>query len=284
MTGGHMVLDLSINAKAQEASQELLESIEKPKSLDERLKALEALGKHDLVETFKKWQPRKSRARQRGAPLDQRVSITVTTEERISLDRELKALKESSQRISMSNFIRNKAIGNIDIMGWRDIALKEIPEIERIHMQEGDLRKRRLSIIAELDEEDMDGETARLLQRDLADINASLRKVNAQNEKRSNRLSGRMTTAEAETVKWRAQQLKISTSDYLRMILFDLEPASSGDAHMSFEAKMAFYISILNVADNGWGSPPTIYQCRQCESYLDEIQRLRQEIRILEDF
>lgn len=265
------------------ASDELLDSIEKPRSLEERLRALDAIGKHELVETFKKWAPRSSPKRLRGAPLDQRVSITVTVDERARLDREIQALRASKQRVSMSNFIRNKAIGNIDIIAWRDIALRELGVLEDIHQQEGELKRKRLELLERFDEVD-DTETRRLVEKDLHDVNTSLRKVTAQVVKRSQRLSGRMTTAEAETVKWRAQKLKISTSDYLRMILFDLQPASSGDAHMSFPAKMAFYISILDIADNGWGSPPTIYQCRQCESYLDEISRLRQQMKILQDF
>ena len=53
---------------------------------------------------------------------------------------------------------------------------------------------------------------------------------------------------------------------------------------MSLDAKRLFYISIIEVAQNGWGTPPSIYQCSQCENYMDEIRRLRSEVDQLRAF
>lgn len=252
-------------------------------SVKDKLEVLEEIGRNDLVDLFKGWKPRTSNRKKRGAPLDQRISITVTSGERISLDSELKSVKSAGEKITMSQFIRNRALGSVDINGWRDIAVNALSELDNIAKNQVEIRKRK-RVLAGLAEEEDDSEQLALLNQEIAVINTRLEKIVAQNEKRSNRLSGRMSMAESETIKWRAQRLCISSSDYLRMMIFDLSPDSSSDSHMSLDAKRRFYISILDVSNSGWGEPPTIYQCSQCENYMDEIRRLRDEVEQLRSF
>lgn len=244
-------------------------------SVDDKLKVLEDFGKPEMIDLFKDWKPRVSNRKKRGAPLDQRVSITVTTQERVSLDLELKSVKVSGEKITMSQFIRNRAVGSVDINGWRDIATAALTEIEDTVKNQAKLRKEKLNLIGMVDDED-DEESANAYSQKIEVINKKLTKIVAQNEKRSNRLSGRMSMPEAETIKWRAQKLCISSSDYLRIMIFGLEPDSTADAHMSLDAKRRFYISIMEVAKNGWGTPPTIYECSQCQNYMEEIRKLRE--------
>ena len=68
------------------------------------------------------------------------------------------------------------------------------------------------------------------------------------------------------------------------MMIFGLEPNSTADAHMSLDAKRRFYVSIIEVANNGWGNPPAIYECSQCVNYMDEIRKLRAENEQLRQF
>ena len=252
-------------------------------SVDEKLKILDEMGRPELIDLFKEWKPRVSNRKKRGAPLDQRVSITVTTQERVSLDNELRSIKGSGERITMSQFIRNRALGSVNINGWREIAENALNEIENTEKNQADIRKERDDLAVLMDEED-DANEASLYASKIDDINRRLNKLVAQNEKRNNRLSGRMSMPEAETIKWRAQRLCISSSDYLRMMIFGLEPDSVADAHMSIDAKRRFYISIVDVAQNGWGNTPTIYECSQCENYMEEIRRLRAENEQLRKF
>jgi hypothetical protein len=252
-------------------------------TVKDKLEVLEELGRKDLVELFKDWKPRTSNRKKRGAPLDQRISITVTTSERIALDEELKSVKAAGEKITMSQFIRNRALGSVDINGWRAIAADAFTELEDTAKNQVDIRKRK-RVLAGLIEEEDDSEQIALLEQEIGSIDKKLEKIVAQNEKRNNRLSGRMSMAESETIKWRAQQLCVSSSDYLRMMIFGLEPDSSADSHMSLDAKRRFYISIMKVANEGWGEPPTIYQCSQCENYMDEIMRLRDEVAQLRTF
>ena len=245
-------------------------------SVDEKLNILEVMGRPELIDIFKGWAPRVSNRKKRGAPLDQRVSITVTTQERVTLDQELKSLTKEGEKISMSQFIRNRALGTVDINGWKDIADKALKEIEEVAKNQKQLRAEKLNILSMIDEEE-DDDVASVYSIQVADIDRRLGKIVAQNEKRNNRLSGRMSMAEAETIKWRAQRLCVSSSDYLRMMIFALEPDSNADSHMSLDAKRRFYISILDVAKNGWGTPPSVYECSQCVNYMDEIRRLKEE-------
>lgn len=251
-------------------------------TMEEKMKILKEMGKPELIELFKEWRPRPSR-RRRTAPLDQRVTITVTDGERISLDGELKSIKAAGERITASQFIRNRALGAVDIHGWRAIAVEALARLDEYEEQEGDLRKRK-KLLANLMEEAEDEEDSGIYEMEIFDINKKLAKLSARSERRNNRLSGRMSLAEAETVKWRAQRLCIAASDYLRMQIFGLAPDSHADAHMSLDSKRRFYISIIDVANNGWGEVPTIYQCTQCGNYLEEIERLRDRIKQLETF
>lgn len=252
-------------------------------SVTDKIAVLESIGRTDLVDIFKDWQPRQVKGKRKSAALDQRVSITVTDKERMDLQHDLALTNKAGEKITVSQFVRNRAIGSIDINGWRDIAERALKEINDIDESRGDLAKRERAIRGELEEE-TDPEEVGMLEKELAAINGKLRKVIAQNEKRTHRLSGRMSMAEAETVKWRAAKLCISTSDYLRFLIFDLIPDTAADGHMSLDAKRRFYVSIIEVAEHGWGEPPTIAHCTQCSNYMDEIRRLRDHVRQLETY
>jgi len=262
----------------QESQDSLMEAIEKPLSLEERLQILAQAGRTDLVEAFKEWKPRVSKAKKRGAPLDQRVSITITGDERFSLDREMATLKAEQTGISMSQLIRNRALGSVDIQEWRQIAVKALQEIEEIAQTSAQLRRRKSQLTIILDTED-DDEQSHIYEREIVTINHKLEKITAQNKKRTYRLAGRMSMNEAETVKWRASRLHLSASDFLRMMIFGHVPDSDADSHMSLAAKRRFYIAIIDVADNGWGDVPKIYNCKQCENYIEEIRTLREQLK-----
>lgn len=252
-------------------------------TVEDKIKFLEELGRKDLAEIFKEWKPRTSARRRKGAPLDQRVTITVTDVEKIRLDNEIKEIKALGDKQTMSQFIRSRAVSSVDINGWRDIAKKALEEIEETYKTQIELRKELVNL-AVLNEETDDDEEINFLQKKEVEIQEKLRKITSQNEKRTQRLSGRMTKVESETIKWRAQRLCLSASDYLRMMIFNLMPDSTADSHMSYDAKRRFYISILDVAENGWGEVPSIYNCTQCENYTEQLSVAQERIRQLETF
>ena len=273
---------IELGAQQEAATSEYVVAA-KNMSVEDKLKVLEGIGRPELIEVFKGYQPRQVKARKKSAPLDQRVSITVTDKERVDLQHDLAQTNKTGPKITVSQFVRKRAIGAVDIHGWRDIAMAALEEINDIDSRREELTTRERTVRLELESTD-DPEEVGMLEKELSTIAAQFRKVTAQNEKRKNRLSGRMSMAEAETIKWRASRLCISTSDYLRFLIFDLLPDTAADAHMSLAAKRRFYVSIIDVADNGWGTAPTIAHCTQCSNYLDEIARLRDQVRQLETF
>lgn len=245
-------------------------------TVDEKLAVLKQIGKPELVGLFEEWKPRTSNRKKRGAPLSQRVSVAVTGQERVMLDAELRQVLQSGEKITMSQMIRSRAVGSVDLHGWREIAERMLKELDDAEANEKKYRAEITNLNLMADEED-DDEVASAYMLKIRKIDEKLGKLVGRSEKRNLRLSGRMSMSESETVKWRAQRLCISSSDYLRMMIFSLSPDSTADAHMSLDAKRRFYISIIDVALNGWGTPPTIYECSQCENYMDEIHRLRDE-------
>lgn len=215
-------------------------------STDDKIAILEERGRADLVDLFKGWQPRVSNRKKRGAPLDQRVSITVTTPERLSLDSELKKIKSLGEKITMSQFIRNRALGTVDINGWRERADSALAEIDDAYDNQSDYRKEKENLIDRIESED-DEDVISVYSIKINEINRKLNKLVAQNEKRNNRLSGRMSMAEAETIKWRAQRLCISSSDYLRMMIFALEPDSAADSILVWTLSVVSIILLLKL-------------------------------------
>lgn len=251
-------------------------------SVEEKLKILDDLGQADLVTIFKDWKPRQTR-RPKTAPLDQRVAVTVTAGEKLMLDKELQAVRAAGETITTSEFIRNRAMASVDINGWAELAEAGLKELEALENGSQEARQRRKTILTALEEVD-DPEDRGSLERELSTLNRGLDRLIAKNEKRVNRLTGRMTMADAEVIKWRALRLSVSTSDYLRLMIFSLFPNSAADAHLSLDAKRRFYVSIIDVARNGWGENPTTYNCKACASYLEEIDVLRDRVRQLESF
>lgn len=252
-------------------------------SVADKMKVLEELGQPELISLFKDFTPSQKRRKRTGAPLDQRVAITVTNAEKVALEMEMKAVREAGEKITASKFIRNRAMGSVDIHGWREIAKKALADLEELADDGAAMRSRRRQLHGLIEDSD-DNEEVGMYEIELAKLNEKLNKLIATNEKRTNRLTGRMSMAEAETVKWRASRLSISSSDYLRMMIFSLEPDSHADAHMSLDARRRFYISIIDVANNGWGEVPTLVNCSQCVNYLEEIDRLRDRVHQLETF
>lgn len=252
-------------------------------TIEEKLKVLEEMGRPELISVFKEWQPRQTRRRKSGAPLDQKVAVSVTSGERAWLEGEIRAIKAASDSVSMSQYVRDQAMATVDIEQWKLTATSELERLDDIESHRKDLEKKREALIYMTEDTDDEEELA-LYNRQLYTVKHDLEALAAKPGKRGNRLSGRMSMAEAETVRWRASRLCLSTSDYLRMVIFNLGPASIGDSHLGLDSRRRFYISIIDVANNGWGHPSTVYECSQCANYIQEIEKLRDRISQLERF
>lgn len=252
-------------------------------TVEAKVRILEEMGQKDMVQLFKNWQPRVKAGELRKAPLDQRISLLISKEERLMLENTIKSLKVSGERITISQYIRNRAMSNIDIIEWREIALRALMEVTEIKDKQKDLKKAKNTYNLLIEEEDDEAAVA-TYQKKIYEINQKLNKLVAKKKVRNVRLTGRVTFAEAENLRWRASRLCMTVSDYLRFVLFDLVPDTEGDAHMSYDAKRRFYASIIDCADNGFGPTPSVQGCLQCGNYLEKISVLEERVKQLETF
>lgn len=251
-------------------------------SVSDKLSTLQELGREDLVDLFKEWSPRTS-TRVKTAPLDQRVTLMVTSDERRQIEDELTEIKKSGQKTSLSQLIRSRAILPVDAEAWRELAVSALDELDETEKDKTVLTKLRLEKIELLDEA-TDPEDVYAFGRELEDLTRRLDRLKAKTMKRNVRLTGRTTLVEAETIRWRASRLCLSSSDYMRFALFGSPPNSDADAHLSLEGKRRFYVSIVDVADKGWGEPPNLAHCNQCSQYLEELRTARDRVKQLETF
>lgn len=257
-------------------------------NLKEKEEFLRELGQESMIKVFDNYKPKntfaKRRRRATTAPLDQRMTLTVTRDDRKLFEDSLRDLESAGEDVSMSSFVRNKALGSPDIFGWKNTAIETLKDFKYTVENKKTLNKR-LASLEEMIDEERDADIAAELHRERNSIADKLLSLKANPSKRTQRLSGRVTFAESEMIKWRASRLCISTSDYLRMMIFDLAPNSEADRHMSLAARQRFYIAIGDVAKNGWGDVPGIGTVNSPEygHMAQRIKELEQENRQLRE-
>lgn len=250
-------------------------------TLEDKEEFLREIGQEDLISVFDSWTPKNQQSRGHrhsvsSAPLDQKMSLTVTRDDRKSFEYSLKELKDAGEEVSMSHFVRNKALGTPDIHDWKSLAVDCLKEMSDTLSRKKEINERVNSLSVMInDEKDDDIVNAYYVEQN--DLKSRLAKLKGSATKRNQRLSGRVTFSESETIKWRAARLCLSTSDYLRMMIFDMTPDSEADRHMSLIARQRFYIAIGDIAKNGWGEAPEIRDCSQCDSLAARINALELE-------
>lgn len=248
-------------------------------SLDDKTKLLKELNQENLLDLFKNSKNTKFKAIEpKKVSLDQQVSISIAREEKDIIANELKEIKKLGPAISISSFVRNRAIAEIDIAEW---AIKAREGLAVLTSKEYDLKhildQKKITIKMLEDNED-DNEQEYFLQKKLLELDRRLQELKKTNPQRRFRLSGRVTFNEANLIRWRAARLSITVADYMRFVLFGYSPWTDADKHMSIDSRKRFYISILDVAENGWGNPPQVNECANCARHLHDIQVLKEQL------
>lgn len=247
-------------------------------TLDDKKDILKQIDQEDLLEIFKKgYEPKYIPATPKQAPLDQQISFSVSKNERDFLKKEMLDIKKLGPGISISSYVRNKVISEIDLKDWAEKSYNELkrlnsPENSKSYLNKQLKKHMKLVEDAETDEDYI------IYQQELSEIEKQLESLKKQSFKRKYRLSGRVTFDEVEDVKWRAARLNLTLADYLRYLTFNYYPGSEADLNLSLESRKRFYISVLDVYKNGWGKPKKKEQCPNCAKYVSKINELEKEI------
>lgn len=256
--------------------------------LENKQSILAGLGRENLMKLFQN-QPKFKPIEPKKIALDQQIAITLSENEKQRLIQDRERIRELGKLPSISSYIRKKILLQLDIEQWREFAEQGLKNLDNSDTESKTLQKQKIRLINSIDQlddivkSDIDTEEIDRLKKELEEIENRLMLLKStKQEKRIYRLSGNITFNEANFVRWRAARLSLSLADYIRFILFDYQPTID-DNHMSVESRKRFYVSILEVAQNGWGNPPVVNECPNCARYLDDIKKLQEQIEYLKN-
>lgn len=256
--------------------------------LENKQNILAGIGQQGLIKLFQN-QPKFKPIEPKKIALDQQIAITLSENEKQQLIHDRERIRELGKLPSISSYIRKKILLQLDIEQWRTLAEQGLKNLSNSDTESKALQKQKIRLINSIDQlddivkNDINKEEIEKLNLELQEIeNRLLLLKSTKQEKRIYRLSGNITFNEANFVRWRAARLSLSLADYIRFILFDYQPTID-DNHMSVESRKRFYVSILEVAQNGWGNPPVVNECPNCARYLDDIKKLQEQIEFLKN-
>lgn len=216
--------------------------------------------------------------------LDQQIQITMTQEERDELKERLEQDRKDGLKTSLSAFCRNRSLVFPDLVSWAKSAERGMDFLEDENYNEANLiasfnksvrfTSRFYGDTTKRDEIKREKEKQKILKE-------RLDKVKTLPPNRKYRFLFRVTLNEANNIRWRAAKCSLSVSDYCRFLIFNYNPFTLYDRHLSVLARKRFYVSVLSVKENGWGNPPLFNECPNCARYKADIEKLRQEIKRL---
>ena len=255
--------------------------------LENKRNILAGIGQQNLINLFQN-QPKFKPVEPKKLALDQQVAITLSENEKERLINDRDKIQELGKLPSISSYIRKKIVLPLDIEEWRAFAEQGLKDLNNSDTESKSLSKQKLKLINAIDlldditNVDKDTQEVEKLKQELQQVEERLSLLKStKQEKRIYKLTGNITFNEANFVRWRAARLSIPVADFIRFTLFDYQPTID-DNHMSVDARKRFYISILDVCDNGWGKPPVMNECPNCARYLADIKRLQQQIEYLQ--
>ncbi|HHT96666.1 MAG TPA: hypothetical protein GXZ90_02070 [Clostridiales bacterium] len=248
-------------------------------SYEARMEILKNLGQKDLLKIFDDYKPSYKPIVRKKNPLDQQISLGISKKERENIAKEIKSIKNTGESVTISALVRSRAIGDIDLEEWRERAQKGLKELNSIKWNKYAIEKNLRQSYGLFDEmEESDDESALVLSKKIKEYEAMLEELKRPTIRRSSRMSGRVTFNEANLIRWRAGRLTITVADYMRFLIFGYLPFSENDRHLSVIARKRFYVSILDVINNGWGKPPELEECPNCIRYANENKELREKL------
>lgn len=254
-------------------------------SIDEKTAILKELHQEDLIDLFKnKYQPKYTPIAPKKAALDQQISIAIAQDEKDYIGKELLEIRKAGPKTSISSFIRNRAVSQVDIADWYERALVGLKTLTSASYDPEKLNKQKSLYLKMLEDIDPDNKEDNFLyNKKLDEIDERLDEIARIKPKRVYRLTGRVTFNEANIIRWRAARLNITIADYMRFQIFGYKPFTAADQHLTVDTRKRLYISIIDVYNNGWGDPPKINECPNCARYIHDIEVLKKQLERLQE-
>lgn len=254
--------------------------------LEAKRKLLKEIDQDDLLNLFKNnYKNSYTPIKQKKAALDQSVAIALTTDEKKIITDEIIAIKKTGGKITLSSLMRNRVMVDIDLIQWKERALEGLKELNGDGWNKRKLSRERDKYIDKIDKLSLDdSESRKILSLKVNECNKRLLQMEKPKVKRGYRLRGRVTFNEANQIRWHAARLSLSVADYMRFLIFGYLPFSDDDKSLSIEARKRFYVSVLDVAANGWGTPPEVESCPNCVRYMEEIKELKAKLERLQKY
>lgn len=254
-------------------------------TLDNKIEILKKINQEELIDLFKdKYKPTYKPAPIKRAALDQQISIAIGQDEKDYIGKELLEIRKIGPKTSISSFIRNRAISEIDIAEWYEQAVKGLKQLTSASYNIDKLNSQKnlyLKMLDDLGEDDQEDKF--FYDKKMSEIEERIKEIERIEPRRIYRLTGRVTFNEANLIRWRAAKLSITIADYMRFQIFGYKPFTQADKHLTVDTRKRLYISIIDVYNNGWGDPPKINECPNCARYINDIKILKAQLQRLQE-
>lgn len=209
-------------------------------------------------------------------PVDQRITATVTTQERVKADLEMRSIQTGTGgKPTVAELVRSRATASIDLIDWGTHAHRALQKIASYQQVASRLHTQLITARTEMRRaQRLSDEQGYLAAKALYDESRDEALALTQKPvRRTARLVTRLSYEDRELIAFRSNQLGITISDYVRLLVYGYNPGDS-DWHMSEKARIAFYHNIIRLAQNG-GFPiqEKRYACPRCREVLpDQFQ------------
>ena len=246
---------------------------------DEKKKLLKEIHQEHIIDLFKKGYKSSYQAPKHNAdPLDQSITIAITSNEKDIISNELTEIRKHGGRTTVASFCRKRTIISIYVIEWRDRALQGLKELNGPDWTRRSLEMKRKTALKKLSKVASDDNEGKILyQQRIKEFNRKLKLIERPEERRQYRIKVRYTYNEAKNIRWNAARLSLTIADYIRFVLFGYLPYSKDDKGMSVNYRRRFYVSIMEVARNGFGNPPIENHDDNTQKYISIINELRKK-------
>jgi len=121
-------------------------------SYEARKEILKKIGQEDLLKIFDNYKPNYKPIQKKKSPLDQQISLGISKEERKIIANEIKEIKRTGEKVTISSLVRSRAISEIDLEAWRERAKIGLKELNSLKWNKSEIEKKLRQCYSQFDE------------------------------------------------------------------------------------------------------------------------------------